>query len=99
MDEKELMKIQILFGNEWVNLSDTELRERNNLKIKLRILREALDKGKEPPISLSVLGEDYFKNRLVICKKISEALNPDNWEDLGAVEIGKRIREFQNMMD
>ena len=42
--------------------------------------------------------ESYYKERLEICKNLSEALNPENWEKLGASEIGKRIRKFQEIL-
>ena len=92
MDKIELMKIQIIFGNNWIGLSEQEIEKKEGLKKEYEDWQAENEKNPE-------IGDcsSWYLNALVKCKKLSEALNPDKWESLGAVEIGKRIREFQEI--
>ncbi len=94
MDKIEIMKIQTIFGISWIELSGQELEKKRKIK-------KGYEEWKEKKDSNNYIWRDreesYYTERLEICQKLSEALNPDNWENLGANEIGIRIREFQNI--
>lgn len=91
----EIIKIQTIFGNDsWVILSEKETRLKENLKKGLEYFKEF-----QEGIHIYVENEAYYTEKLEICKKLSEALNPKNWETLGAEEIGKRIRNFQEIQE
>lgn len=79
----EYKKIKLIFGNSWIELSEKELNVRNDIKIKKR-------KEHSPEMRKAL------REKLKICSELSEALNPNCWEVLGAEEIGKRIRNFQD---
>lgn len=79
----EYKKIKLIFGNSWVELSELELKTRNDIKIRKR-------KETSPEMRKAL------REKLTICSELSEALNPNCWEALGAEEIGRRIRNFQD---
>ena len=99
-NHKEIIKIQIVFGNSWVDLSRRELEMKKEIK---KVLDRWLIYGKNTKFPAWVDLEDpandvdeaFFERKLSVCSKLSEAMNPDNWENLGAAEVGERIREFQ----
>ena len=97
--KEELMKIQTIFGIYWIELSNKELEKKKKIKKKKEEWEKEY-KGRDINSSHwlnHIKDESYFTHRLEICQKLSEALNPVSWESLGAAEIGKRIREFQEM--
>ena len=94
LNRNEIMKIQTIFDGHWVELSGQELEKKAQIKKDYKEWKEKKDSN---DYIWRNREESYYTERLEICKKLGEALNPENWEDLGASEIGKRIREFQEI--
>ena len=99
LNRNEIMKIQTIFDGHWVELSKRELEKKKEIKEQFKDWEKNY-KGKDLSTNsgMSRVNESYFTEELETCKKLSEALNPENWEKLGANEIGKRIRKFQEIL-
>ena len=92
MDKIELMKIQIIFGNNWIELLEEEIEKKKALR-KEYVNWEA-EKVNNPEIQNCEL---WYFNAFDICEKLEGALNPENWETLGAAEIAIRVENFKEI--